>query len=101
MNCSSKLQVCCEDEDDSEECDDPEEIEFWRVAPAVEGGGKLGGGAEMGGAAEAAELMGGRKAADGCGKGNGSGKEKAGGGIMTLGEGVTGCSRGLCRGDGA
>ena len=26
--------------------------------------------------------MGGRKAADGCGKGNGSGKEKAGGGIM-------------------
>jgi hypothetical protein len=34
-------------------------MEFWRVAPAVEGGGKLGGGAVMGGAAEAAALRGG------------------------------------------
>lgn len=60
----------------------------------------MGVGAAMGGGAEAAALKGGRNAADGCGKGNGSGKENWGGGTITLAEGVDGCSRGLCRGDG-
>jgi hypothetical protein len=95
LNCSSKLQVCCEDEDDSEECDDPEEMEFWRAAADVEDGGNVGVGAAIGGGAEAAALMGGRNAAAGCEKGNGSGKEKAGGGTIALVDGVTACSRGL------
>ena len=100
MNCSSKLHVCCEDEDDSEECDDPEEIEFWRDEPTAEGGGKVGVGAAIGGGADVAALMGGRNAADGCWKGKGSGKENGGGGTIRLADGVGGCSRGLCRGDG-
>jgi hypothetical protein len=100
LNCSSKLHVCCEDEDDSEECDDPEEIEFWRDEPTAEGGGKVGVGAAIGGGADVAALMGGRNAADGCGKGKGSGKENGGGGTIRLADGVGGCSRGLCRGDG-
>lgn len=60
----------------------------------------MGVGAAIGGGTEVAALMGGRNAADGCGKGNGSGKENWGGGTITLAEGVDGCSRGLCRGDG-
>jgi hypothetical protein len=102
LNCSSKLHVCCDDEDDSDECDDAEDMELWRGAPDVGGGGKLGCGAVMGGPAEAEALMGGRKAADGCGNGNGRGRENAGGGTgtITLADGVAGCSRGLCRGDG-
>jgi hypothetical protein len=51
-------------------------------------------GAGMGGGTEAAALMGGRNAVAGCGKGNGSGNEKAGGGTMADGV-VTACSRGL------
>lgn len=97
MNCSSKLHVCCccDGEGDSEERGDPAFIEFCRAATAAAAdGGNVCEGAGMGGGTEAAALMGGRNAVAGCGKGNGSGNEKAGGGTMADGV-VTACSRGL------